>query len=193
MMVVTLVLCWFLSGIGLNPGSGNTLHGLLKLNSSIDTAYAQSSTQQSKLNGSVLQTACQGLEDQLTRLQQTFHFSVEMRRVFFEQSNQTDIASTIAKLSRQTEQAQVKFATCLLKTQTPLTTQPNCQGRQNQLVQLRQYLLFALELRKVVLNPDFDQSNAGAINETIQGYRQQISLVQGELNTCLNGHSSPVA
>lgn len=193
MMVVALVLCcWFLSGIGLNPGSENTLQGLLTLNSSLGTAYAESYTQQSQLNVPVLQTACQGLEDQLTQLQQALQLSVERRRVSLDQSNQADIASTIANLSQQLEQAQEKLAACF-KTQSLLTTQPHCQGLQNQFVHLRQNLQFALELRKVVLNPDLDQSNAGAINETIQGYRQQISLVQGELSTCLNGHSSPAA
>lgn len=191
MMLVALVLsCWFLSGIGLNAGSGNPLQGLLTLNSSPVTAYAQSSTQQSQLNIPVPQTTCQGLEDQLTQLQQSFQLSVDRQRVSLDQGNQADIASTIANLSRQLEQAQGTLGTCF-KTQTSLTTQPNCQGMQNQLVHLRQILQLAIERSKVVLNPDLDQSNAEAINETIQGYRQQISLVQGELSTCLNAHSYP--
>lgn len=191
MMLVALVVCWFLSGIGLHPGSENTLQGQLTLNSS-GTAYAQSYTQQSQLNVPVPQATCQGLENQLTHLQQSFQLSVERRRVSLDQGNQADMANIIANLSQQVEQAQGKLAACI-RTQTSLTTQPNCQGLLNQLVQLRQSLQLAMERSKVVLNPDLDQSNTGAINETIQGYRQQISLVQGELHTCLYGHSPTAA
>ncbi|GAC1614613.1 MAG: hypothetical protein NVS4B7_06820 [Ktedonobacteraceae bacterium] len=189
LLIIALVLCWFLSGISLNLGGGNTLKRLLTLNSSIGTAYAQSYTQHRKLNASVMQTPCQGLQDQLTQLQQALQLSVERRRVSLDQGNQADIASTIANLSRQTEQAQEKLAACL-KTNISLTAQPKCQRLLNQFVQLRQALQVALERRKVVLNLDLDQSDAGAINATVQGYHQQIDLVQGELNACLTAHSS---
>ena len=195
-LFAALVLCVFLAGASLNLGGKSPSQGPVTFYKPIDPVSAQSNVWQIGLNDPVSQSGCQVFQDQLTQLQQTLQLALEMRKVMLdpslEQSAQEDITGTIESLHQQIDQVQGKLSVCLNTSSSP-TSQPSCQGLQDQLAQLQQLLQLALEMRKVMLDPSLEQSNAGAIDGTIQRLHQQIDPVQGKLSVCLTPRTSTVS